>query len=274
MSEPFVLPATERLRVLRREGGDVAYHVDIAFPDGSPPPRGWPSIWLLDAAGCFGTCVEALRRMSRRPDATGVSPMVVVGISAEGDAYDVARRHRDFTTTRAADPGVATEADGAAEFLQFLDGQVMDTVATCVPIDRDRRTLFGHSLAGYFALWALCHHPDVFRGCAAISPSIWWDPERLRVRGPALAAHSSRLLLAAGEWEEALPPWQQGGAGSEDVLARRQARRMIANARELGEVLRRSLPPGHVEFALLADEDHASIVSAAMPRALRLASRG
>lgn len=273
MSECFAMPETERLRVLRREAGDAAYHIDIAWPDQPAPPAGWPSIWLLDAAGCFGTCVEALRRMSRRTDATGVSPMVVVGISAEGDAHDSARRHRDFTTPPPSPHAPAREAGGAAEFLQFLDGEVMDRVGARVRVDRARRTLFGHSLAGYFTLWTLCQHPEVFRGVAAISPSIWWDPDRLLSSAPALAGCASRLLLAVGEWEGALPPWQQGLAGSEEALARRRTRRVIANARELGDELREILPPGHVDFALLADEDHASIVSAAIPRALRLASR-
>ena len=48
---------------------------------------------------------------------------------------------------------------------------------------------------------------------------------------------------------------------------------MIGTARALSERMAAHLPPGHCSFRLLPEEDHASLVSAAMPRALRLASR-
>ncbi|WP_414902403.1 alpha/beta hydrolase [Sphingomonas flavalba] len=272
MSEPFTLPATERLYLDRDGVGYGAYRLDVAAPSGVAPAAGWPSIWLLDAAGCFGTCVEALHRMSRRSDATGVSPMAVVGLSIVGDPYDAVRRGRDFTPSAKGSGKVDGSGGEAADFLSFLNGQVMNAVCDRVVLDRDRRTLFGHSLAGYFALWTLFHHPAAFRGYVAISPSIWWDRDLLFNAASVPARQGRRLFMAVGEWEEALPPWQVGKAGSEELRARRQARRMIANARELEEILRRTSEPDHVDFMAMAREDHASIVSTAMPHALRLAS--
>ena len=75
---PVTLPDTERHTLVSRASGD-SYVVDIALPSGEVPEGGWPAILLLDAPGCFATCVEALRRMARRGDATGVVPMVVIG---------------------------------------------------------------------------------------------------------------------------------------------------------------------------------------------------
>ena len=118
------------------------YRIDLLVPDGPPPPAGWPAVWLLDGAGCFGTCAEAMRRMSRRSDATGVVPQVVVGISAVD--RDRARRQRVFTTLRGDRP----EAGGAQDFLHFLLEEVRPQVVRRVPLDPGRATLWGHSLAG------------------------------------------------------------------------------------------------------------------------------
>jgi predicted alpha/beta superfamily hydrolase len=149
---------------------------------------------------------------------------------------------------------------------------VFPLAETRASLDGARRTLFGHSLAGYFTLWVLANRCRAFRNYAAISPSIWWDREGLFAAAPKAAGHDRRLFMAVGEWEEALPPWQIGLPGSEAALARRQARRMIANVRELGSALQAVMGEERVRFTVLAEEDHASIVSAAIPRALRLAS--
>lgn len=270
MASSFCLPRTESLPILRG-GKDEVYRLDIALPEGDPPPAGWPSICLLDAAGCFGTCVEALRRMARRPDATGVFPMVVIGVSSVADDRKMLRQ-RDFTSARDGAPGGEPETGGAPDFLRFLEGDVMPAAARQVPLDPERRTLFGHSLAGYFTLWALCHHPRAFSGYAAISPSIWWDRDSLFEAAGQLEAGDRRLFMAVGGWEEALPPWQVGEPGAADAMERRTSRRMVANAEELSDKLAGVLGRDHVRFSFMAEDDHASIVSSAMPHALRLAS--
>lgn len=247
------------------------YRAYLALPEGEAPTGGWPVLYLLDATGAFGTCVEALRRMGRRPLATGVAPMAVVGLSAP-DGYDVARRQRDYTTPR-ADSGDRPGANGGAElFLDFLERQVKPWVAGQVPVDPGRQTLCGHSLAGFFTLWVLATHPAAFRNYAAISPSVWWDRPALleaALEPPA----DRRAFIAMGEWEDELPPWQKAGPDAASVLARRQARGMVAGARAVAARLETVLGGDNARFVLLPEEDHASIVSAAMPRVLRLASQ-
>jgi len=272
MAEPFTLSGTERFRFDHAVAGNPAYCIDIARPEGQPPPDGWPSIWLLDAHGCFGTCVEALRRMERRTDATGVVPMVVVGISSWATGYDVPLRQRDFTSVRKGETA-DSRTGGAPEFLALLDGQLLKAVSQRTGLDPRRRTLFGHSLAGYFALWVLCHHPESFSGYAAVSPSIWWDRDALFEQAAHLHGQNKRLFVSVGEWEEALPPWQMGLPGSAEAMERRTSRRMVGNVRDLAARMEGALGAERVECALMAGEDHASIVSTAMPRALRLASR-
>ncbi len=248
--------------------GDV-YRIDIAIPIATAPDGGWPVIFLLDGTGCFATCVEAMRRMSRRPDATGVVPAVVVGIALQAGGEDgIALRRRDFSSARGEEQGTG----GADDFLRFILDEVTSHVVGLAPVDMDRLTLFGHSLAGYFTLWVMAHHPRSFRAYAAISPSIWWDRDGLMAALEAADLSAARAMIAIGEWEDALPPWQQAAPGSEKVLARRAARQMVAQAQDMGTYLQQRLGADRARFNLLPDEDHASIISAAIPRMLRLAS--
>lgn len=206
--------------------------------------------------------------MSRRPDATGVTDAVIVGISLPGQEHDAARRRRDFASPR---PGMV-EAGNAPAFLEFIEQEVKPLVTREFLLNPARQTLFGHSLAGYFALWVLLNHPSAFGTYAAISPSIWWDRDGLLNRLPDLSADDRRVLICVGGWEDALPPWQSAAPGSADVVARRRQRRMTANAKDMATRLAEILGEERVQFELLPHEDHASIISAAIPRMLRMAS--
>lgn len=265
----FQLPGSQSWR-LQDEAGD-SFRIDVALPEGAPPAAGWPAIFLLDGSGCFATCVEAQRRMARRPDATGVSPAVIVGIShlagdgsspvaGNGGAEVPARRQRDF-------------ADGD-HFLNLLKQKVKSLASEAASIDPSRLTLFGHSLAGYFVLRVLTREPEAFSNYAAISPSIWSGRDALLEALPSLEGQKRHVLVCVGEWEDRQPPWQLASRGSAEVAARRLQRQMIGHAQDMCERLSRHLGAERVQFRLLAEEDHASILSAAIPRMLRMASRG
>jgi len=261
-------PQTEE-RLFQSRSNGQSYRILVWQPAVPAPPEGFPAILLLDATGCFGTCVEAVKRMARRPDATGVQQAIVIGVTHPDDTlYDTGQRQRDFTTPNPAVDG----SGGAPDFLAFLADELTPSLAADRPLDRNRLTLFGHSLAGFFTLWALAARPDAFAAYAAISPSLWWDRDRLFAALAKADLRQKRLLLCVGEWEAALPPWQRGKDGADAILARRQQRRMIANAEELVRAIRPRMPEGGLDFEVLAQEDHASIVSAAVPRALRLMS--
>lgn len=253
------------MRDVRARANDMSYRVAIRRPQGPAPDGGFPALVLLDAAACFGTCVEALARMARRPDATGVGQAVIIGIAHADSLYDAQRRQRDYTTAKADSP----DAGGAAAFLSFITGELLPDIQAGFDIAPRRQALFGHSLAGYFALWALARQPDSFCACAAASPSLWWDPQTLTAALLAAPIRHKHIHMCMGEWEDALPPWQRNAPDAHKALARRQARAMTEKARTLAAKLSPHLDPGHLQLDILADEDHASIVSAAIPRALR-----
>lgn len=269
---PYAIGDSREWSIFSETVGDT-YSIAAAWPAGEPPENGWPAIFLLDGRSCFGTCVEAMRRMSRRSDATGVKPMAVIGIACASHG-DNAGRQRDFTMPAGSDnSGEARAAHGRADlFLAFIQDELKPALAARLPLDASRQALLGHSLAGYFALWVLANHARSFSDYAAISPSIWWDRDGLAGALATPPPGEPGVFLAAGEWEEDLPPWQAGLAGSADALDRRRRRAMIGNAREMAQKLQAMPGERAVHFSMYDGEDHASILSRAIPRVLRFVS--
>jgi predicted alpha/beta superfamily hydrolase len=263
--QEFSLPGAQVCK-LRSVANGVQYRISLWVPPGTAPAGGWPSIYVLDANALFCTFVEAVRRSSRRPDATGIVPMAVVGIVADDDdLYAPALRERDFTPDK-------SDAAGAEAFLRFVLDELAPSLQSAFPLDGKRRALFGHSLAGFFALYALLARPGAFQCSAAISPSIWADEASLSQRLTRVAGADVRVFIAVGEWEEQLPPWQRRLAGREDVIEKRTQRRMVANARAFSKQLGALLGEERVHFRVFPEEDHASVLMVACQRALRFCS--
>ncbi len=258
-------PGTQTRR-LRAASNGASYRVDVWIPEVTPPPSGFALVVVLDGQAMFGTFVEAIRRSSRRPDATGIGPAAVVAIAHDDALYDADRRRLDYTEGPAGIEGTG----GADAFLAFLLDELAPSLQAEWPLDARRRVLFGHSMAGYFALLALGARPGAFDVVAAISPSIWWDERALRARLADLHG-ARRVFIAVGEWEDELPPWQAEAKDRDDVVARRRERAMIERAASLGTTLASLLGAGRVAFHRFPEEDHASVLMIAIQRVLRFA---
>lgn len=235
-------------KVVKTESG-LSYRLLLSLPEGSPPPVGWPALWVLDSDQHGLALMDAARRLARRPEVTGVEPMAVVGVAPEGGGERQAMRYRDFT------PGPGPheidrryETGGAIAFLEALSEPLMSEVEMTGRVSRRAPRLWGHSLGGFFALWAAGARPGLFSRVAAISPSIWWDERALE----PLHGAPTPIFLAVGEREFDDRP---GG------------RRMIGRARRLHERLAEAGTPAR--FRLFDDEDHSSIVTSSAAAALR-----
>ncbi|TMV45565.1 alpha/beta hydrolase [Paenibacillus mesophilus] len=263
-----VLPGTEQ-RYMRSSVGGREYRISVAMPAESPPPAGFPVIYLLDANSVFGTMVEAIRVQGGRPEKTGVAPAVIVGIGYRTDAPFAPSRYYDFTLP-AADSELPVRPDGrpwpehggADSFLTFLENDLMPTIESEYPIDRSRRTLFGHSLGGLFVLHTLFTKPSAFRTYVAGSPSIHWNKAQLRreeeqfLACPEREPFDAALLIAAGELENT----HKSG--------------MNRNAKELAERLSVLADRGlRVEYKEFEGEGHISVLPVLVNRAIRFAQR-
>lgn len=264
---------------LAPRGGGPSRRIFLAVPDSPAPPGGFPAIYMLDANAGFATFVETLRRGLVRPQATGLAPVVLVGIGYPGtQAHDRARRTLDFTAGPSAEPvpsgTPAMPCGGRDAFLDFIEHELKPEIGRRIPVDPARAMLFGHSLGGWFALDVMGRNGTAFHSYLAASPSLWWDEPRLRA-GLAMTAMrhgGGRLGIYVGEWEQALAPWQHGLPDAAALAARRARRAMVDRALAFAAAAEQLLGAERVHVEVLAREDHASALPIAMSRALRLAA--
>ncbi|PIT06087.1 S-formylglutathione hydrolase [Bradyrhizobium nitroreducens] len=276
--ESFVMPGCSRFTLRSSETG-LPYEIFVYVPEIEPPVGGFPIIYVLDGNSDFIIVAETVRRVSRRPKATGIVPAIVVGIGYPNtNGYNTNRRHLDFTRGP-ADASVFPDktidaCGGQAAYIRFFGNQLLPHVQSRLNVDPDRRILLGHSLAGYFVLDLLSQRPDMFNGYISFSPSVWWDRTGL---SRALASANAitrpiRLFTAVGRWEQELAPWQAMESFGDQYHNIRKARRMIDNAREIsGEVRAAFGAQADVRFELGENDDHATIVTAMLCHALRFA---
>lgn len=97
-------------------------------------------------------------------------------------------------------------AGGSAAFRAFIRDEVMPMVAKTYRTTGETGVI-GESLAGLFIVETYLTEPDLFDNYAAISPSLWWDDERLaKASGTLLSRPSAKphrlYLTIANEGRE------------------------------------------------------------------------
>lgn len=261
--QPATLQQARQLDITSPITGQT-YRIFVSIPTTPPPPAGYPVIYALDGNATFPTLAVMARTILPR----GAALPVVVGIGYPGEFDYGMGRGRDYTPPLGAD-GPAKEG-GADLFLDFIERELKPLIGTLAPLDPARQALYGHSYGGLCTLHALFTRPAMFQTYLAASPSIWYR-ERVVLDGidgfkrrvAALPAKPS-LMLAAGALEQ--PSTANGPLQGRDAIA--AARRMVDNARELGERLQKTNTLARVQFHLLAHEDHGSATFPAMARGL------
>ncbi|QJC50328.1 alpha/beta hydrolase [Paenibacillus albicereus] len=205
----YSVPGTECFAMTSRAGLD--YSIFVHVPKKPAPPSGYPLLCAVDGNSVFASLAEAMRLQTRHPK--GLPPGLVVGIGYPTDEpFATDRRFVDLTVPadmqgRRPD-GTPWPANGGAEaFLDFMQEELLPELMRRYPLDPQRRTLFGHSLGGFFSLYALIRRPELFRSHIAGSPSLWWNERMLLELLPELEARlnsggSAALMLAIGEGEK------------------------------------------------------------------------
>lgn len=154
----------------------------ISQPVNAPNAGPLPVLYLLDGPGHFTHTTGIVDFMA----GVGIAPrMLVVGI-ANTD------RTRDLTPATSDTSGNFPTAGGADKFMSFLTSELMPYVEQnyqTLPY----KVLVGHSFGGLFAVNAFLHHPRSFDAFIAISPSMWWDNQRLAKEAPAKISAGTNL---------------------------------------------------------------------------------
>lgn len=203
----YAMPATE-VWDLPSAGGEV-YRIFVSYPSGEPPEDGYPVLYVLDGNAYFGSFAQARWVADYLP----IGKSIIVGVGYPGDeAWDV-RRLNDFTAPLLDPPprqwrALAQYKSGARrQFLDFLTGPLRAEIARRYRVDPDRHSLFGHSLGGLFALYALYERPQAFHSIVAASPSMEWNEQGILADERAFtarlasgkAAGTSRLMVVVGD---------------------------------------------------------------------------
>src|SRR5215510_1206116 len=180
---------------------------------------------------------------------------------AQNIANSLSWRNRDLAP--ALSPGHQAprgmeNAGGAADFLAFINQDLKPFVASHYPVDSQDQTLAGHSLGGLFTIYTLLNSPGSFQRYVASSPSAFWDDHAPIKQAATLRARArsvpARLFISAGGLE----------------TKERMGVDMIGDAKALASMLETQNAAGlQVSFRVFPDEDHLSVIPAALARGLR-----
>ncbi|ANY74609.1 esterase [Paenibacillus ihbetae] len=248
---------------MRSESNGRAYRISVAEPMGPPPEGGYPVLYSLDANASFGTLAEAVRLQSRTP--RGITPSIIVGIGYESDSPIVTdERFYDYTVPAAAHElpvrpnGMPwPETGGADDFLDFIELQLIPRVASQYPVNPGKQSVFGHSLGGFFVLYALFTRPHVFRRYIAASPSVWWKQHVLYKTWEV-----TKLFFRPLDFQRKLSIF----VGTEEKPS------MVQDARDLYAKLREHKDLLQAELHEIEGEGHVSVLPSLVSPLLRLIS--
>ena len=234
---------------------------------------------MLD--GTFHFYTAAARARARYKEAT---PVVVVGVGYPTTSSEemLFRRFFDLSPLKETDPRVlANRAPGAvggeaAEFRNFLTGELPSIIGSFTKINNSCTTLFGHSLGGLFVVDTLLRAPQTYRQYFAASPSLWNNDFAVlkqeagfREKVAALPA-PIRVELSVGGLEREFSARQ---LAERPALRNFPPVRMVSSLTEFGGWMTGLHSPNiNVRYGVIEGESHTSVVQGNLVRAAEMAS--
>lgn len=209
--QPAVTGRTEELELGARHI-DETFHVFVRLPPGydADPGRAFPLLVQLDANLPILEEFKVAAGFASRLEAQGeLLPCIVAGVGYASGERASSRRFRDLGLP--LEPGVRqvwpSLPDGeGAKFFDFLRDELLAELEMRYRVAAaPQRALSGHSLGGFFVLYALTRHDEtpLFGSYLAASPSIHWNDAQILKLWSAYAgpARPAVLFTAAGELE-------------------------------------------------------------------------
>jgi predicted alpha/beta superfamily hydrolase len=185
----------------------------------------FPVLYLLDANAYFDLVADAM-------DEGKIPRAILVGVGYKDVITMDTLRGRDYTY-----PKSSSRADdnsgGADRFLKYLCQELIPGIDAEYKTDTSKRVLAGHSLGGYFVLYALWQSilqgRQPFAGYLAASPSLDWANRylvnKLVAQGDGKIVKDSKLFMSFGGREDAEEeakgtPGMDNYKKTEDILSR------------------------------------------------------
>ena len=175
VAQPYSLENTE---VVATPGSRSkrAYEIYVSLPaDYASSTQRYPVVYVTDAPYAFPLIRAIAGRVDRH--GVGLEPFILVGLSYAIGESAVVSRNRDYTrTARAGDRSASETAYGqSAEYLSFIQDDVLPLVDRRYRTDTQRRVFVGHSYGSLLGLLALLNERKVFSHYILGSPSLWFD---------------------------------------------------------------------------------------------------
>ncbi len=167
----------------------------------------YPVIYLLDGNAYFDPVANSVDSYIKNRKIS-VDP-IIVGIGYENAYVMDSLRNRDYTFPDAL-PADSFKISGQGDkFYNFIQTKIVTYIDSTYRTDKANRTIMGHSLGGYFVLYALNQNLSdslVFNNFIAASPSIYYHDNYLTKEiGSSLTyqrnVENIKVYLTIGELE-------------------------------------------------------------------------
>lgn len=136
----------------------------------------YPVVYLLDANLYFDIMATTFKKYS---EAGLLRPAILVGIGYKDFKNMDSLRTRDLTYPVAIPEYEMTSSGKADKFLAFIKKEIIPSIDKNYSSDKKNRVLMGHSLGGYFTLYALnqglVNKDSTFNSYIAASPSLEYN---------------------------------------------------------------------------------------------------
>ena len=242
------------------------YQISVALPLGYADSisKSYPVLFATDANGHFGTVVEVARML--RIGVRQIPQLLIVGLGypSGGRQVHASGRGYDLSPTRDMlwEEDRGRESGGGPDFLRFIQEELFPLIDADYRTDPADRAIYGHSLGGLFALYAVLEGDGAFQRAIAASPSLWWDDRHLlALERDYSESHDSlraRVFLSMGLDEP------------DDVQEDSNCCEMVTNLRRLVDVWEGRGYEGllwHAQF--FEGENHQSVMPVGISRGLR-----
>ena len=259
---PVIIGRARQFDIISRINGRT-YRIMVAVPSTDTGTK-HPVLYVLDGNQYFGTAVDAVKQQSTYKV---VKQAIVVGIGYATDDIATIDYERGLDLTSSKDPNWRGQFGGSSNFARVIEQEIKPFVNARFSIDSSQQIIWGHSLAGLFALQTMLTNPTAYAAYIFSSPSIWWNNTEVlnavQTFFPKVQSGQTkmRVLITSAADEQYRGP---------DPV--RLARRMVDNASELAGRLSRLGPDTiEVQRVVFDGELHTTVGPGSLSRALRFA---
>jgi hypothetical protein len=184
-----------------------SFNIFISTPPGYDAKKKYPVVYLLDANLYFDIIAPAVGKYI---ELGGIQPCILVGIGYKNFSTMDSLRSRDYTYPTALPRYEMVPSGHAERFLTFIGKELKPYMQHHYAVDTTNTTLLGHSLGGYFTIYALyqrlAHHDRTFNRYIAASPSLDYNDQyiaqQLALLTPPVDQDSFKLYLTFGGSED------------------------------------------------------------------------